>query len=736
MPDKSAYGLGLGALCFVSNLLQGDVESMEPVYELEPLNVSSGTRLSEQPFEQPYAFYRSEADNLQQKVGRTALDRLNYAPGVFIQRTAPNQASPFIRGLTGEQALLMIDGVRLSHAFMRPGPNQYAALVPDASVGSIDAILGSSSTVNGSDGLTGALDFRLAPAGRGVNSAFSPWASTRVDTGNGFTWETGIDGVSGDWAYSFEVSGSDFHDREGGKDMNDHLFGGPFDRIPNTAYDAYSGGLRLAYLGFDFHQLELSAGHSRQLNAPRPGGYPENSGSGSRIYRFFDPQEFSYLHLRDIWEIGSQFVDNLQTTLWWHNFSEEQFRSQRTTYNIPGSDPPMEEPQQRIRRREFDDSIDIFGIDLQATTYLGSDEQHELTWGGTYIYEVTDNNYREFRTLQGFLDPMNPGLFFPTGQNNWPNKTSVSDHSTYATIGIFVQDNWRVSERLSLLCGLRYSHYAWSFGAVDGEVDDFTGSLRATRKIDEKQRIFAGISRGFRAPNLVNLDGNADRGSNGVPAQGNPDLDPEISFTFEAGWKWKEGRNSLAVTVFKTDIDDLIQRDFSLATPATTNVEGAELYGFEAAWDYGAEFGFWQRLALVGSMSLVDATRDIPIVGGTFTDNISRANRFYGNFGFRAEKNENWWGLLQVRWHDTYDDVARGPGDPDSDDIRLTVAGNPDGSMPGYGVLDLIIGWQSDDGNRSVSFFVENIGDKTYREPGSGVDGVGRNFGITASIRY
>lgn len=719
MKIQSAYLLGIGTLNLFANLLHANEEATsDTVFELEPIYVTSGTRLAEDPFEQPYALYRIETDDLNQRNGRTALDQFNYAPGVFVQRTAPNQASPFVRGLTGEQALLMIDGVRLSHSFMRPGPNQYAALVPDVSVSSIDAILGSSSTVNGSDGLTGALDFRLAPAGRGVDKPFSYWASTRADTGNGITWETGIDGISGDWAYSFEIMVSNFHDREGGKDFEDHLLPGDYDgRIPNTAYDQYGGGLRLAYLGFDDHALELNTGYNSQNDAPRPGGYAPNSKDPNRIYRFFDPQEFTYLHLKDTWNVDSQLVDSFQSIVWWHNFSEEQYRS---SFRSGGT---------VTREREYDDSIDALGIDLQATTYLGEDEAHELTWGGTYIYEETDNSYREFRGPTGLaLAPYEP--------ENWSNRTSVSDESTYESIGLFVQDNWRINERFSLLGGLRYSYYEWSFGDVSGNVDDFTGSLRGTWRVNETHRVFAGISRGFRAPNLVNLDGNVDRGSSGVPASGNPDLEPEISFTYEAGWKWEDGRNFLSATIFYTEIDDLIQRDFSLVDPVTTNVEGAELYGFETAWDYGAAFGSWQRLALVGSMSLVDATRDIPEVGGTFKDNISRANRFYGSLGFRAEKDVNWWGLFQVRWHDTYDDVARHPSDPDADDVRLTTAGNPDGSMPGYGVFDLIVGWQSDDGNRSVSVFVENIGDKTYREPGSGVDGVGRNFGISASMRY
>ena len=57
-----------------------------------PEIVVTGTRLAEKPIEQPYAFYRTTGEELEMRVGRTALDRFNYGPGVFVQRTAPNQA--------------------------------------------------------------------------------------------------------------------------------------------------------------------------------------------------------------------------------------------------------------------------------------------------------------------------------------------------------------------------------------------------------------------------------------------------------------------------------------------------------------------------------------------------------------------------------------------------------------------------------------------------------------------
>ena len=715
------YGVMIFATVATGSV-QADIGAVEHV-------IVTGTRLTEEPFNQPYAFYRVTVEDLNKQVGRTALDRMNYGPGVFIQRTAPNQASPFVRGLTGEQSLLMLDGIRLNHAFMRPGPNQYAALVPDLGLSSIDGILGSSSTVNGSDGLTGGIDFRLAAAGRGVESGNNFWGRSRIDTGNGTTIEMGVDGASDDWSYSFELGGSSFNDRSGGEDFREHVFGPDItgNRIPNTAYDEYSLGLRLAYRGLDNHLTELSAGHKRQEDAPRPDGYFENAGKTDRIFRFFDPQAFTYLHLKDSWTIQRSLIERLDTKLWWHRHAEEQFRA---SFRNQGT------TESRIRRREYDDSLDALGIDLQATSLLGPGDRHIVTWGATYIDESTDNSYREFRTPRGSSDLSLLAAYNP---EDWSNKTTVSDGSSYDSLGVFLQDDWRLTQRVRLLLGIRYSAFKWSFGNVEGDTDDITGNVRVLWTVNEDHRLFASVSQGFRAPNLTNLDGLVERGSSGNPAIGDPDLNAEVSLSYEAGWKWRAGQNALQLTLFQTSVSDLIQRDFSATPATTTNIEDARLYGFESTWEYGVDINADQRLALVGSASFIQAKRDIPEAdGSTFEDNISRANRFYGNVGLQYERGENWSGVLRLRWHDDYDDVATHPSDADADDVRLTVAGNPDGSMPGYGVADLIVSWSDDKHHPGigVSVFVENLADKTYREPGSGVDGVGRNIGLFASVRF
>ena len=99
-----------------------------------------------------------------------------------------------------------------------------------------------------------------------------------------------------------------------------------------------------------------------------------------------------------------------------------------------------------------------------------------------------------------------------------------------------------------------------------------------------------------------------------------------------------------------------------------------------------------------------------------------------------------WWGAAQIRWSAAYDQVEEGdptdPSDGDADDVRLTVPGDDDGSLPGYGVLDLKAGWHNTDQTQSYQVMIENVFNKTYREIGSGTDSAGFNVVLSGTLKF
>ncbi|HYE05947.1 MAG TPA: TonB-dependent receptor [Planctomycetota bacterium] len=729
--------------------------------------VVTATRLGGERFQQPYAIYGVDAGDLGTSSARTANNELHLTPGVHVQRTSQAQASPYIRGLTGEQTLLLFDGVRYNHAMNRPGANQYAALIPAESIGRIDTILGSTSAVAGSDGLTGALDYRLAEAGRGVDKPVSPWIAARYGVAeDGVRVGGGVDGRVGDVAYSIDGSFSDFGDITGGEDAGDHLFGDAAgdDEIPHTGYDEYHYAGRVAWLGLARNRFELSAGQTRQTDAPRPDGYFENSGNPTRLSREYDVQEFDYAHLRHVIALDGA-IDRIQTTGYFHRQHEEQTRED---YNPADAAPLV---PVRYRRREYDDTVDTVGIDLQLTSIVAT---HEITYGGTAFLDTIDTDMQRFRSPGGNLDP-NAATPDQSGSAN-PGQTTVPDDAEYLGLGVFLQDSWQIDDHWNLLGGVRYSRYAWDFTVtddrngfnfispaaadpnagldVDESVDAFTANVRLGWTPTPDWLAFVGVGQGFRAPNISNLAGIQDRGSSssGVGPQitGNLALDPETSITYEIGARWRSGRDEAAASAFVTTLDDLIQVSYTdldgngaiTATDRAELVNGEDgmIVGFEVMNDLTIPTGDllpvgW-RLAFVQSTSLTSGEVDVPQLNGdAVEENISRANLAFGRAGLLLEFTRGWWARSQIRWQDRYDEVA--PGDAtDTRHTTFPAKGEPAGAMPGYVAWDAHAGWRAPKERFWATGGIENMLDHSYRPVGSGNDAVGFNFVLAGGARF
>jgi len=88
---------------------------------------------------------------------RTTPEALMGSSGVFVQKTNHGGGSAFIRGLTGNQTLLILDGVRLNNATFRYGPNQYLNNIDLYTIDQIEVSKGTGSVEYGSDAIGGVI---------------------------------------------------------------------------------------------------------------------------------------------------------------------------------------------------------------------------------------------------------------------------------------------------------------------------------------------------------------------------------------------------------------------------------------------------------------------------------------------------------------------------------------------------------------------------------------------------
>ncbi len=107
-----------------------------------------------------------DLQDLLERAPADMLQALERETGVLMQRTQRGAASPFIRGLTGQQVLILIDGIRMNNATFRSGPNQYFNTIDPGMVDHIEVIRGPQTVLWGSDAIGGVINVvtRRTPA--------------------------------------------------------------------------------------------------------------------------------------------------------------------------------------------------------------------------------------------------------------------------------------------------------------------------------------------------------------------------------------------------------------------------------------------------------------------------------------------------------------------------------------------------------------------------------------------
>ncbi len=95
---------------------------------------------------------------IEEHLSRSMAEAMIGTEGVWMQKTNHGGGSPFVRGLTGNYVLLLVDGIRMNNSTFRYGPNQYFNTISPFSVSSIEVLRGAGSVLYGSDAIGGTIN--------------------------------------------------------------------------------------------------------------------------------------------------------------------------------------------------------------------------------------------------------------------------------------------------------------------------------------------------------------------------------------------------------------------------------------------------------------------------------------------------------------------------------------------------------------------------------------------------
>jgi outer membrane receptor protein involved in Fe transport len=627
-----------------------------------------------------------------EEIGRHApellAEMLRGVPGAFFQQTTPGQGIPIIRGLKGSQILHLVDGMRLNNAFFRNAPNQYFGLVDAYATDRTEIIRGAAPSLYGADAMGGVLQVLTSEpdfSGQDLQAKgrfYGTWNS--VDSSLIGRLEAAA-GKSGN-VLSGGISYQHHSDREVG--------GG--ETIEPTAYKVKAADLKWRYDLSDRSELMLSAQYLEQPSTPRIDelvpGYGQDHPSSTQ-YEFM-PNRRSFLHARYRLESQSRLFSHFEAHL-----GRQVITDDRLTQDW--EDPEI--------TREFNESR-LDGLTLQFNSPWGGsdDPERELIWGLEYYRDKVSSSRLRTDSSNGQTQP---------ARGRFPDDSSMNSTAVYAS------NRWRW-DRLTLNAGLRYSWFeitlpaSSELAAVKLTPSDFTGDVHLNYQLTPGVALVANIGRGFRPPNIFDLGTLGSRPGNrfNIP---NTNLKPEYVWSYDLGLKTATDRWQAEVFAWYSDYQDKISSRFTGATTPegrlivrSDNLNSVKLYGLET----GLRFLATDELELYAVVNYTHGKE----TDGAETHPADRIPPLNGRLGLVYQYGERW------RFEPFLDFAGKQDrlSPRDASDPRI----NPLGTN-GWGTLNFLAGWQVTD-SLELGLRLQNLGDKNYREHGSGIDGPGRNIGL------
>lgn len=693
----------------------------------------TATSTQESLLKAPYIAHVIERERfIDQRMVRTLQDALSETPGVMIQRTSYGQSSPFIRGFTGFRTLTLIDGIRLNNAVFREGPNQYFGTIDSLSVDRLDLVKGPSSVLYGSDAIGGTMNvltrgpemFPWPEAPATVTDAKGAVTSGPIQQPERFAFHAG-------WLYRY-ATGENSHTMRGDfslavsphvgvyggvswKDYDDLRGGDLIGNQSGTGYTEIDGDIKV--LIRPTANVDITAAFQRveQNNVPRTHATVfaksfDGTTIGTDLKRDFDQlRELAYLQV-EIREL-TPWIERAKLSLSWQNQEETQDR-------IPANG----------RRSLTDFQDQTFGalLNFVSPSPIGT-----LSYGVEYYHDEVNSGGRTYN-VDGTLRSIAP-------------RGAVADDASYDLLGIYLQDEIKVAEPLTVLLGARYTYAqakadkvdpdptdAVEYGPLNRSFDAFTASLRVRWDVTPTWNFFGGVSQGFRAPNLSDFTSFdiARSGDLEIPATS---LDPEYYVSYEIGTKAEiQAINAsfYASYYYTQTYDQIVRYPTGRTVDGLTEVTKANVGdGFIQGVEVGAEWRFHPGFTFFGTFAWTEGELDTYV-----TDDLvearpaSRIAPITGTLGLRWQSADRKWWLEGAATLARHQDRLS-PGDV-ADTQRI-----PPGGTKGYQVYTVRGGWNP---CRNLKLFAawENIGNQDYRYLGSGTNEVGTNVVLGGQVLF
>jgi hemoglobin/transferrin/lactoferrin receptor protein len=672
--------------CAVNNLVKAQnsasfLPDSMPIYQdtprLQALDavVITAFRLEKPRFLTAEAISVLEKQHFQAFQPRTTPEALQNTVGVFVQKTNHGGGSPIIRGLTGNQTLILVDGIRLNNATFRYGPNQYLNTVDPLSIERVEVLRGGGSTQFGSDAMGGTVQILTK------NALFSDKKSVNGAILGKFTnqkmEQTGRAELSFSSKKMAAIGGFSY------RNFGDLFGGDTTGKQSPTGYREQNFDVKMQFKASEKQVWTIAHQNVKQVDVPI---FHKIQLENFKI-NAFEPQarQLTYAKIE-------------------HDFKGEIFKKAFLTASFQQTQEGRRSQKNgSTTLRIENDSVSTIGFSSGFSTFFSEN------WSANSGFDVYSD-----RVLSHRVDETNGIAAQKRGL--YPNDARMTSFALYSLHQI-QKDDWQVT------FGGRWNGYNIEVADENGgktllkpaAVVGNVGILRGLK--NPNFAVFAAFNSAFRAPNVDDL------GSLGVvdfryeiPNYG---LKPEKSYNFQVGLKVKTEKTHFEMYLFRNHLRDLITR----IRKDGEKINGYDVYekrNTESAYIQGTEIEFKHQILrgvnIEGFMTytfgqnktLNEPMRRIPPLNGRFALNFMQKRTFLTLETLAA--------TAQTR-------LAAG----DKADNRIPMGGTPSWVIANiFGGISLK--------HLKIQGTFHNIFSQDYRLHGSGVNGMGRAMSVSINV--
>ncbi|MBM3177141.1 MAG: TonB-dependent receptor [Bacteroidetes bacterium] len=616
---------------------------------------------------------------------RTTPELLMNTAGIWLQKTNHGGGSPIIRGLTGNQIVLINDGIRMNNAIYRYGPNQYLSTIDPGTLNTIEVVRGTGSLLYGSDAIGGVIQlFSQSPEFNTTTKSFrfSGKASTRFLTSR---MQTGgsiqLNGEGQRFAFSSNIAHDQFGDLVAGRGIGVQSPSG---------YRQFSGNIKTAFRLTDRDILYASHQNLIQNHVPR---FDQVNLGGFSRYEF-NPQSQSITYFRLQHTGKTRWTEKVTATVYF-NALREGLTTEKSGSSIEST---------------FTDLVQTTGANVEI---LSRPKRFWTTQTGVEFFKDVVSSRGKKRFLSTSITETTRGNY--------------ADGSTLGSMAVFSNHQLETNHFL-VSGGARYT------GSKIEIVDPAFGNQQfnpsalvcgggITWKASKNLFPYISVQTGFRAPNIDDLSkfGTVEAGIFEIPAN---DLKPERSTGIESGIKFASKKSAFSLSGFQTNLSNIIERVPALYL-GQTDYENRKVFKKENLGE-----AIFRGLEVQSELSILHHLKARGHFTYTYGENQTKeepSRRIPPAFGqaslhYDLSRTIN----IAVFWNKAGKQSRLSSGDLADKRISSRLR---DGAMPGWQTIDLVAGYTA--GKLKTQLAIRNIFNEAYRMYGSGVDGYGRHASIT-----